>query len=29
MLAAMRVVGQAAAAVVSSKQYGTFLQPNG
>jgi 2-methylisocitrate lyase-like PEP mutase family enzyme len=28
MLAAMRVIGQAAAAVVASKQYGTFLQPN-
>ncbi|MGY4476858.1 isocitrate lyase/PEP mutase family protein [Bradyrhizobium sp. USDA 3364] len=28
MLAAMRVIGQAAAAVVTSKQYGTFLQPN-
>ena len=28
MLAAMRVIGQAAAAVAASKQYGTFLQPN-
>ncbi|MFB9265949.1 isocitrate lyase/phosphoenolpyruvate mutase family protein [Bradyrhizobium erythrophlei] len=28
MMAAMRVIGQAAAAVASSKQYGTFLQPN-
>ena len=28
MMAAMRVIGQAAAAVVASKQYGTFLQPN-
>jgi 2-methylisocitrate lyase-like PEP mutase family enzyme len=28
MMAAMRVVGQAAAAVAASKQYGTFLQPN-
>jgi 2-methylisocitrate lyase-like PEP mutase family enzyme len=28
MMAAMRVVGQAAAAVIASKQYGTFLQPN-
>jgi 2-methylisocitrate lyase-like PEP mutase family enzyme len=27
MLAAMRVIGQAAAAVPASKQYGTFLQP--
>ncbi len=27
MMAAMRVVGQAAAAVVAGKQYGTFLQP--
>ena len=27
MLAAMRVIGQAAAAVAASKQYGTFLQP--
>ena len=28
MMAAMRVVGQAAAAVAASKQYGTFLQPD-
>jgi len=28
MMAAMRVIGQAAAAVAVSKQYGTFLQPN-
>lgn len=28
MLAAMRVIGQAAAGVAMSKQYGTFLQPN-
>jgi 2-methylisocitrate lyase-like PEP mutase family enzyme len=28
MMAAMRVIGQAAAAVTASKQYGTFLQPN-
>jgi 2-methylisocitrate lyase-like PEP mutase family enzyme len=28
MMAAMRVIGQAAAAVVASKQYGTFLEPN-
>jgi 2-methylisocitrate lyase-like PEP mutase family enzyme len=28
MMAAMRVIGQAAAAVVASKQYGTFLQPS-
>jgi 2-methylisocitrate lyase-like PEP mutase family enzyme len=28
MLAAMRVLGQAAAAVTASKRYGTFLQPN-
>lgn len=28
MLAAMRVIGQAAAEVATSKQYGTFLQPN-
>ena len=27
MMAAMRVIGQAAGAVVASKQYGTFLQP--
>jgi 2-methylisocitrate lyase-like PEP mutase family enzyme len=27
MLAAMRVIGEAAAAVAASKQYGTFLQP--
>jgi hypothetical protein len=26
MMAAMRVIGQAAAAVATSKQYGTFLQ---
>jgi len=29
MMAAMRVIGQAAAAVAASKQYGTFLQPKG
>ncbi|MEO8319915.1 MAG: isocitrate lyase/phosphoenolpyruvate mutase family protein [Bradyrhizobium sp.] len=29
MMAAMRVVEQAAAAVAASKQYGRFLQPNG
>lgn len=29
MMAAMRVIGQAAASVAASKQYGTFLQPNG
>ncbi len=29
MMAAMRAVGQAAAAVAASKQYGTFLQSNG
>ncbi|MGN8544270.1 isocitrate lyase/PEP mutase family protein [Bradyrhizobium sp. 13971] len=29
MMAAMRVIGQAAAAVAASKQYGPFLQPNG
>jgi len=29
MMAAMRVVEQAAAAVAASKQYGAFLQPNG
>jgi len=29
MMAAMRVIGEAAAAVVTSKQYGTFLQPHG
>ena len=29
MMAAMRVIGQAAAAVAASKQYGAFLQPNG
>jgi 2-methylisocitrate lyase-like PEP mutase family enzyme len=29
MVAAMRVIGQAAAAVAASKQYGTFLQPKG
>ncbi len=28
MMAAMRVIGQAAAAVAASKQYGTFLQPD-
>ena len=28
MMAAMRVIGQAAAAVAATKQYGTFLQPN-
>src|SRR5262249_51397474 len=28
MMAAMRVIGQAAAAVAASQQYGTFLQPN-
>ena len=28
MLAAMRVIEEAAAAVAASKQYGTFLQPN-
>jgi 2-methylisocitrate lyase-like PEP mutase family enzyme len=28
MMAAMRVIGQAAATVAASKQYGTFLQPN-
>jgi hypothetical protein len=28
MMAAMRVIGQAAAMVAASKQYGTFLQPN-
>ena len=28
MMAAMRVIGRAAAAVAASKQYGTFLQPN-
>lgn len=28
MMAAMRVIGQAAAAVAASKQYGAFLQPN-
>ncbi|TPQ37550.1 isocitrate lyase/phosphoenolpyruvate mutase family protein [Bradyrhizobium guangdongense] len=28
MMAAMRVIGQAAAAVAASKRYGTFLQPN-
>jgi 2-methylisocitrate lyase-like PEP mutase family enzyme len=28
MMAAMRVIGQAAAAVAASKQYGTFLQPS-
>ena len=28
MMAAMRVIGQAAAAVAASKQYGTFLQSN-
>jgi 2-methylisocitrate lyase-like PEP mutase family enzyme len=29
MMAALRVIGQAAAAVAVTKQYGTFLQPNG
>ncbi|VIO78935.1 2-methylisocitrate lyase [Bradyrhizobium ivorense] len=29
MMAAMRAIGQAAATVAASKQYGTFLQPNG
>jgi 2-methylisocitrate lyase-like PEP mutase family enzyme len=29
MMAAMRVIGQAAAAVAASKQYGAFLRPNG
>jgi 2-methylisocitrate lyase-like PEP mutase family enzyme len=28
MMAAMRVIGQAAAALAASKQYGTFLRPN-
>jgi len=28
MMAAMRVIGQAAAAVAASKQFGTFLQPD-
>jgi 2-methylisocitrate lyase-like PEP mutase family enzyme len=28
IMATMRVIGQAAAAVAGSKQYGTFLQPN-
>jgi 2-methylisocitrate lyase-like PEP mutase family enzyme len=28
MMAAMRVIGQAAASVAASRQYGTFLQPN-
>lgn len=28
MMAAMRVIGQAAAAVAASKEYGSFLQPN-
>jgi 2-methylisocitrate lyase-like PEP mutase family enzyme len=28
MMAAMRVIGQAAAGVAASKRYGTFLQPN-
>ena len=28
MMAAMRIVGEAAAGVAKSKQYGTFLQPN-
>jgi hypothetical protein len=27
MMATMRVIGQAAAAVAATKQYGTFLQP--
>ncbi|WP_426614216.1 isocitrate lyase/PEP mutase family protein [Bradyrhizobium sp. McL0616] len=29
MMAAMRVIGQAAAGVAATRQYGTFLQPNG
>jgi 2-methylisocitrate lyase-like PEP mutase family enzyme len=29
MLAAMRVIGQAAAALAASRQYGSFLRPNG
>jgi 2-methylisocitrate lyase-like PEP mutase family enzyme len=29
MMAAMRVIGQAAAVVTVSKQYGTFLRPSG
>jgi hypothetical protein len=28
MMTAMRVIGQAAATVTASKQYGAFLQPN-
>lgn len=28
MMAAMRMIGQAAAAVAATKQYGTFLQPD-
>ncbi|RXG99687.1 isocitrate lyase/PEP mutase family protein [Bradyrhizobium zhanjiangense] len=28
MMAAMRIIGQAAASVAASRQYGTFLQPN-
>jgi 2-methylisocitrate lyase-like PEP mutase family enzyme len=28
MMAAMRIIGQAAAAVAATKRYGTFLQPN-
>ena len=28
MMAAMHVIGQAAAVVAASKQYDTFLQPN-
>ncbi|KRQ13654.1 hypothetical protein AOQ71_13790 [Bradyrhizobium manausense] len=28
MMAAMCLIGQAAAGVAASKQYGTFLQPN-
>jgi len=29
MMAAMRVIAQAAATVAASQQYGSFLQPNG
>jgi hypothetical protein len=28
MMAAMRMIGQAAAAVAATRQYGTFLQPD-
>jgi hypothetical protein len=28
MMAAMRIIGHAAAALAASKQYGAFLQPN-